>query len=101
MKKLWMLLLVCASATAQESDRYPEEIAADDNAFWQLTLVTQTEMMDVNPDAGYAFGSRVSCIKDGLRRMQMAAVPLPEDDWGAYPLLGFVCEYTKRVDLIK
>ncbi len=99
MKKLWLLVLVCASANA--SDRYPEKIAADDDSFWQLTLVTQTEMMDISPDAGYAFDSRVACIRDGLRRLKMAAVPLPEDDWGAYPLLGFICEYTKRPDLTK
>jgi hypothetical protein len=96
MKKLWLLLLVCA--TAQASDRYPENIAADDDSFWQLTLVTQTEMIDVSPDAGFAFDSRVACIKDGLRRVKIAAVPLTENDWGAYPLLGFVCEYTRRAE---
>lgn len=100
MKKLWFLILVCASASA--SDRYPEKLADDDvTSFWQLTLVTQTEMIDVSPDAGFAFRSRVSCIKEGLRRTQIAAVPLTENDWGAYPLLGFVCEYAKRVDPAK
>jgi hypothetical protein len=97
MKKLWLLILVCASANA--NDRYPEKLAADDiDHFWQLTLVTQGSMIDISPDAGYAFRSRVACIKDGLRRAKIAAVPLTEDDWGAYPLLGFICEYTRRAD---
>lgn len=94
MKKLWLLILVCASANA--SDRYPEKIPESDLSFWQLTLVTQTEMIDISPDAGYAFRSRVACISEGLRRAKIAAVPLTENDWGAYPLLGFVCEYTRR-----
>ena len=97
MKKLWFLLLAFASANA--SDRYPENLAADDlGHFWQLTLVTQGSMIDISPDAGFAFRSRVSCIKEGLRRARIAAVPLTEDDWGAYPLLGFICEYTIRAE---
>lgn len=94
---LLITLMLTPVHAQEEPDRYPEyiPIAEQDAHFWQLTLVTQTEMIDVDHAGGFGFYSRVSCIKDGMRRMQDALVE-HDEDWKNSPLLGFVCEYTAK-----
>ena len=99
MKAMTILLsLVLMNAHADEP--YPEAADVADwphNAHWQLTMVNRTDMVDITAP-GFRFISRMSCIKDGIRRIEsenekLADVDfIPEGDrW-----LGFVCEYVEQ-----
>ena len=88
--------LVLASAQAQEpNDHYTLRGPEFAVAYWQLTLVSETEMVNIEPSSGFDFMSRRSCVREGLRRLE---ITLEADDaWTKAGLwIGFVCELTER-----
>lgn len=91
--KIMTLLIVLVLAQAQATEPYPE-LAGDRFPVdhWQLTLVTRDRMIDITAP-GFEKSSRRSCIKEGIRRLTKDMESVPVKEWGAEPLLGFVCEY--------
>jgi hypothetical protein len=87
-----VLTLALVLAGAEVEDLYPESADPDRYpvAHWQLTMVSQTDMVDIDAD-GFQFFTRKSCVRDGMRRMQESLdVEIPPE---AGVWLGFVCEY--------
>lgn len=88
--KTAMLLIMLTLSPTQAQEPYPE-FAGDmfPVAHWQLTMVSRHDMWNITGEKY----SRTSCIKDGIRRMTKDMESVPVREWGADPLLGFICEY--------
>ncbi len=97
MKLAFLLIMLVLSPTqAHETEPkppYPE--FADDTfpvAHWQLTLINRNEMIDLT-SPGFENYSRASCIKEGIEKLTENMKSVAVKEWGAEPLLGFICEY--------
>lgn len=91
--KIAMLLILFTLSPTQAQEPYPE--FADDTfpvAHWQLTMISRHDMWEKS-EGGAEKLSRTSCIKEGIRRMLKDMESTPVREWGADPLLGFICEY--------
>ncbi len=88
-----LIMLVLSPTQAHETDSKPPypEFAGDTFpiAHWELTMISHQDMWDITAEEY----SRASCIKDGIRRMLRDMESVPVREWGADPLLGFICEY--------
>lgn len=93
--KIATILIMITLAQAQATEPYPE-LASENYPvdYWQLKMVSREEMTDIDAP-GFENYSRTSCIKEGIRRMVKDMNSVPVKEWGAEPLLGFVCEYVK------
>lgn len=87
---LIMLVLTLSQAHAEKlypsmaGDRYPVE-------HWQLTMVWQDRVTAMS-SPGFENYSRTSCIKEGIRRIEVD-MNSNAVKWGAEPMLGFTCKY--------
>ena len=95
--------LVLAPAYAQEPDDfvgppapYPEHVPVEHFPFiahWQLTMVRQHEMIDIQRE----YISRATCMADGIQRIFDEDDKLKNSDWPSnVRYLGFVCEYVEQ-----